>query len=302
MSKKGTYQNINGLLLLDKPAGISSNQALQKVKKIFNAKKAGHTGSLDPIATGMLPICFGETTKVAHFLLNNDKGYLVTAKFGVSTTTGDREGEVLETKSTSLLSKEIVISALKSFEGRYDQTAPLYSALKYEGRPLYYYARKGIEVPRKTRSIEIYSIKFESFESDILKFHVMCSKGTYIRSLVEDVAKKIDSVAHIQELRRTHFAWFKEADMFSLENIENDNNKTIEDKLLPSDEVLKEYDSVYLDKDSANDIKYGRRVSFDSIPSTKIVRIYDEKDELIAIGEVVEEENYLQPKRVFIKD
>jgi len=302
MSKKGTYQNINGLLLLDKPAGISSNQALQKVKKIFNAKKAGHTGSLDPIATGMLPICFGETTKVAHFLLNNDKGYLVTAKFGVSTTTGDREGEVLETKSTSLLSKEIVISALKSFEGRYDQTAPLYSALKYEGRPLYYYARKGIEVPRKTRTIEIYSIKFESFESNILKFHVMCSKGTYIRSLVEDVAKKIDSVAHIQELRRTHFAWFKEADMFSLENIENDNNKTIEDKLLPSDEVLKEYDSVYLDIDSANDIKYGRRVSFDSFPSTKIVRIYDEKDELLAIGEVVEKENYLQPKRVFIKD
>jgi tRNA pseudouridine55 synthase len=302
MSKKGTYQNINGLLLLDKPAGISSNQALQKVKKIFNAKKAGHTGSLDPIATGMLPICFGETTKVAHFLLNNDKGYLVTAKFGVSTTTGDREGEVLETKSTSLLSKEIVISALKSFEGRYDQTAPLYSALKYEGRPLYYYARKGIEVPRKTRTIEIYSIKFESFESNILKFHVMCSKGTYIRSLVEDVAKKIDSVAHIQELRRTHFAWFKEADMFSLENIENDNNKTIEDKLLPSDEVLKEYDSVYLDIDSANDIKYGRRISFDSISSTKIVRIYDEKNELLAIGEVVDEENYLQPKRVFIKD
>ena len=302
MSKKGSYQNINGLFLLDKPAGISSNQALQKVKKIFNAKKAGHTGSLDPIATGMLPICFGETTKVAHFLLNNDKGYQVTAKFGVSTTTGDREGEVLETKSTSNLSKEILISALKSFEGQYDQTAPLYSALKYEGRPLYYYARKGIEVPRKTRSIEIYSIKFESFESDILKFHVMCSKGTYIRSLVEDVAKKIDSVAHIQELRRTHFAWFKEADMSSLENIENDNNKTIEDILLPSDEVLKEYDSVYLDKDSANDIKYGRRVSFDSIPSTKIVRIYDEKDELIAIGEVVEEENYLQPKRVFIKD
>jgi len=302
MSKKGSYQNINGLLLLDKPSGISSNQALQKVKKIFNAKKAGHTGSLDPIATGMLPICFGETTKVAHFLLNNDKGYLVTAKFGVSTTTGDREGEVLETKSTSKLSQEIIISALKSFEGQYDQTAPLYSALKYEGRPLYYYARKGIEVPRKTRSIEIYSIKFESFESDILKFHVMCSKGTYIRSLVEDVAKKIDSVAHIQELRRTHFAWFKEADMSSLENIENDNNKTIEDILLPSDEVLKEYDSVYLDKDSANDIKYGRRVSFDSIPSTKIVRIYDEKDELLAIGEVVEEENYLQPKRVFIKD
>jgi len=302
MSKKGTYQNINGLLLLDKPAGISSNQALQKVKKIFNAKKAGHTGSLDPIATGMLPICFGETTKVAHFLLNNDKGYLVTAKFGVSTTTGDREGEVLETKSTSLLSKEIVISVLKSFEGRYDQTAPLYSALKYEGRPLYYYARKGIEVPRKTRTIEIYSIKFESFESNILKFHVMCSKGTYIRSLVEDVAKKIDNVAHIQELRRTHFAWFKEADMFSLENIENDNNKTIEDKLLPSDEVLKEYDSVYLDIDSANDIKYGRRISFDSISSTKIVRIYDEKNELLAIGEVVDEENYLQPKRVFIKD
>ncbi len=302
MSKKGSYQNINGLLLLDKPAGISSNQALQKVKKIFNAKKAGHTGSLDPIATGMLPICFGETTKVAHFLLNNDKGYLVTAKFGVSTTTGDREGEILETKSTSKLSKEIIISALKSFEGQYDQTAPLYSALKYEGRPLYYYARKGIEVPRKTRMIEIYSIKFESFESDILKFHVMCSKGTYIRSLVEDIAKKIDSLAHIQELRRTHFAWFKEADMFSLENIENDNNKTIEDILLPSDEVLKEYDSVYLDKDSANDIKYGRRVSFDSIPSTKIVRIYDEKDELLAIGEVVDEENYLQPKRVFIKD
>jgi tRNA pseudouridine55 synthase len=302
MSKKGSYQNINGLLLLDKPAGISSNQALQKVKKIFNAKKAGHTGSLDPIATGMLPICFGETTKVAHFLLNNDKGYLVTAKFGVSTTTGDREGEILETKSTSKLSKETIISALKSFEGQYDQTAPLYSALKYEGRPLYYYARKGIEVPRKTRKIEIYSIKFESFESDILKFHVMCSKGTYIRSLVEDVAKKIDSVAHIQELRRTHFAWFKEADMFSLENVENDNNKTLDDKLLPSDEVLKEYDSVYLDKDSANDIKYGRRVSFDSIPSTKIVRIYDEKDELLAIGEVVEEENYLQPKRVFIKD
>jgi len=302
MSKKGSYQNINGLLLLDKPAGISSNQALQKVKKIFNAKKAGHTGSLDPIATGMLPICFGETTKVAHFLLNNDKGYLVTAKFGVSTTTGDREGEILETKSTSKLSQEIIISALESFKGQYDQTAPLYSALKYEGKPLYYYARKGIEVPRKTRTIEIYSIKFESFESDILKFHVMCSKGTYIRSLVEDVAKKIDSLAHVQELRRTHFAWFQEADMICLENIENDHNKTLDDKLLPSDEVLKEYDSVYLDKDSANDIKYGRRVSFDSFPSTKIVRIYDEKDELLAIGEVVEKENYLQPKRVFIKD
>jgi tRNA pseudouridine55 synthase len=184
---KPILKKIDGILLLDKPLFITSNGALQRVKRLFGAKKAGHTGSLDPLATGMLPICFGEATKFSQFLLESDKCYQVEAKLGIKTRTGDAEGEVIATKPVVDLTHEKIEMVLRQFEGSIQQIPPMYSALKVEGRPLYELARKGIEISREARSVHIYRLQLIDFQSDILKLEVQCSKGTYVRTLIEDI-------------------------------------------------------------------------------------------------------------------
>lgn len=204
MSKKRFNRRlVNGILLLDKPLGISSNAALQAVKALFFAAKAGHTGSLDPLATGLLPICFGEATKFSQYFLDADKAYEVTAQLGVRTTTSDSEGEVVSTRDVPVLTLEEIEAACDAFRGEIQQTPSIYSALKYQGKPLYEYARQGIDVPRPTRPITIYDLKILKWESPNLTLSVSCSKGTYIRTLVDDLGEALGCGAHVTALRRT---------------------------------------------------------------------------------------------------
>ncbi len=184
---KNKGRNVSGVLLLDKPQGSSSNHALQKVKRLFGAAKAGHTGSLDPLATGMLPVCFGEATKISAFLLEADKRYHLKCQLGVSTTTGDAEGEIVETKDASAITEDDIKAVLPEFIGEIEQIPPMYSALKHNGERLYKLARQGIEVERKSRRITIYAIEFISLDNNILELEVSCSKGTYVRTLAEDI-------------------------------------------------------------------------------------------------------------------
>jgi len=212
--------NINGILLLDKPIGLSSNAALQKVKRLFRAKKAGHTGSLDPLATGMLPICFGQSTKLAQGFLALDKIYVVTGQLGTKTTTGDVEGEVVETKAVpEQLSLE---KTLDLFRGEITQIPPMYSALKHQGQPLYKLARQGITVEREPRSQTVYQLDLIEYnpENLTLKLKICCSKGTYVRTLIEDIAEALGTVGHVIELRRIQVGDFQEADMLTLETLE----------------------------------------------------------------------------------
>jgi tRNA pseudouridine55 synthase len=194
---------VNGVLVLDKPAGVSSNQALQRAKRIFGAAKAGHTGSLDPLATGVLPLCFGEATKFSQFLLDADKAYVVEAKLGIKTASGDADSDVIGEKTYEQVSSPAIEQALTHFRGTIEQIPSMYSALKHEGQPLYKLARQGIEIERKPRSVEIYELELLWFQEDRFSLSIRCSKGTYVRNLVEDIAESIDTYAHVIALRRT---------------------------------------------------------------------------------------------------
>ncbi len=219
MNKKVKFRPLNGIILLDKAKGISSNRALQNMRFLFQAQKAGHTGALDPLATGLLPICFGEATKFSQYLLDADKTYQVVAKLGERTTTSDAEGEVVETCSVDVTEDTVIEEALK-FKGISDQQPSIYSALKYEGRPLYYYARKGIEVPRPVRQIEVYSISVDEINLPYVTMTIACSKGTYIRTIVDDLGENLGCGAHVTELRRTQIAGFDSSKMKTAEAFE----------------------------------------------------------------------------------
>ena len=195
-------RDVHGVLLLDKPTGLTSNDALQKAKRLYAANKAGHTGSLDPLASGLLPICFGEATKVSGFLLDADKHYAVTCKLGQRTATADAEGEVVETKPVPALTPDLIERALAGFRGDIMQVPPMYSALRHQGRRLYDLAREGIEVPREPRPVSIFRLELKDWSPESLSMEVVCSKGTYIRTLVEDVAAALGTWAHVTVLRR----------------------------------------------------------------------------------------------------
>ena len=239
---KAQRRQVNGILVIDKPIGFSSNQALQKVKRIFNAKKAGHTGSLDPLATGILPLCFGKATKVSQSLLDSDKKYLVTIKLGQTTTTGDAEGEILtnlDLTQFAMPSEQELIDIIMRFEGEQEQVPSMYSALKQNGVPLYKLARQGITVERKSRLINIYKIEIKNINKtnnviDSLELSVKCSKGTYIRTLAEDLGAKIGCGAYVTELRRTAAGPYNFDNMkvISVAELEMINDYSELDKLL----------------------------------------------------------------------
>jgi len=210
---------VDGILLLDKPLHLSSNQALQKVKHLFQAKKAGHTGSLDPLATGMLPLCFGKATKLAQGLLGVDKKYVVTAKLGEMTTTGDAEGDVIETKPVPAVTIEALQAVLMRFTGEIQQTPPMYSAVKMGGKPLYELARQGITVERQSRPVTIYVISLKELALPFVTLEVHCSKGTYIRTLVEDIGRALGCGAYVTALRRTVVGNFLEDSMLTLDQL-----------------------------------------------------------------------------------
>ncbi|MGD9108863.1 MAG: tRNA pseudouridine(55) synthase TruB [Gammaproteobacteria bacterium] len=229
--KKYQPRQIDGILLLDKPIGISSNRALQKIKHLFQAKKAGHTGTLDVLASGMLIVCFGKATKLAGTLLNADKTYQVNAKLGVKTTTCDSEGEILATKPTDNITKEMIEKVLQEFRGEIMQIPSMYSALKHNGTPLYKLARKGIEVKREPRKVNIYELKLLEWSRDSLKLKVRCSKGTYIRNLIDDIGEVLGCGAYVIELRRLSIGKFQAEQMHTIEEIQQEPDRY----LLPDD-------------------------------------------------------------------
>ena len=258
MSRRKSGLDIHGIVLLDKPAGISSNRALQKVRGIYQARKAGHTGSLDPFATGMLPVCLGEASKTAAFMLEAAKKYHATARLGEATTTGDVEGQIIQTCSLPDMNSEKLSAALRQFVGRIQQVPPMYSALKHQGKPLYEYARAGIEIERAARTVDIHQLDLTGWQSPNLTFNVHCSKGTYIRTLAEDIATALGSCAHLIELRRIFVEPFDALPMVTLEQLQDAlADGSLQDFLLPVDVGLTNWPRVDLGVSQRNKFKHG---------------------------------------------
>jgi tRNA pseudouridine55 synthase len=286
MSRRRKGRDIHGILLLDKPAGYSSNQAVQKVRWLYQARKAGHTGSLDPFATGMLPICLGEASKTAGFMLNASKTYLARAMLGQSTTTGDIEGEVVASEPPPNLDAPGIEAVLARFEGKISQIPPMYSALKHQGQPLYRLARAGQEVPRQAREVTVHRLQLVAWESPFLEFRVCCSKGTYVRTLAEDIARAMGSCAHLQALRRLAVEPFQEQGMVTLDQLETRVAEGRADEcLLPPDAGLAEWPVVRLDEIGERRFRHGNPVA-GSGSVGGLVRVCGPGDKLLGLGEV----------------
>jgi tRNA pseudouridine55 synthase len=293
-------RNINGVLLLDKPLGFSSNQALQKVKWLFQAAKAGHTGTLDPLATGLLPICLGEATKFAQYVTDADKTYIATVKFGATTTTGDAEGEVIATSDVRFTRAQLE-SACQSFHGEISQVPPMYSALKFEGKALYEYAREGVDIERQSRLVKISDITIIQFEVDVAEISVKCSKGTYIRTLAEEIGNALGSGAHLIGLRRIESAGYELADAITLEELEarikNTPIEGLQSLLLPIDSSIAYLPALTLNADAAHYLMQGQAVWVSGkIPNGEI-RLYDENSRFLGLG-FLQEDGKIAPKRL----
>ena len=290
--------NLNGILLLDKPLMLSSNHAIQKIKKQFNIKKVGHTGTLDPLATGLLPVCMGQATRISRFLINSDKTYRALIMLGTRTSTGDKEGEIIETCSSDVSTNTAYIDkVLKSFIGEQKQIPPMYSALKHNGERLYKLAQKGLNVSRKARSINIYSIDLISINHDYLEVIIECSKGTYIRTLAEDIAKKLGTVGHIDQLRRLNIKCFDGQSMFSFNQIMK--AKSINQFLLPIDIPLKHLAKKDFSESESSMFINGLSIQTNqrSNNESDYIRIYN--DESVFLGLGLYSNGYIKPKIVF---
>lgn len=294
-------RQVHGILLLDKPLEISSNGALQRVKRLFNAKKAGHTGSLDPLATGMLPLCFGEATKFSQFLLDADKAYRVVAKLGIRTTTGDAEGTPIEVLSAAHITVDDITKQISHFIGEMDQVPPMFSAIKVQGRPLYELARQGIDVERKSRRITIFDLVFEGLQGDEATFHVRCSKGTYIRTLVEDMGKALGCGAHVAQLRRTMVMPYGNGKMYTLSDLEHiaqtSGHEGLTACLLPVESAIQVFPVVRLSTSASFYIRMGQPVRATAPQHSSLVRLVSEDAKFIGIGEV-SSDGFIKPHRL----
>ncbi|WP_143871608.1 tRNA pseudouridine(55) synthase TruB [Catenovulum sediminis] len=296
MNKRVPFRALNGIVLLDKGLDVSSNRALQNVRFLFRAKKAGHTGALDPLATGLLPICFGEATKFSQFLLDADKTYQVTAHLGIRTTTSDSEGEVVSKQPVDCSVAEIE-SAAFSFLGKQKQQPSIYSALKYQGKPLYHYARKGIDVPRPVREIEVFQIKIEAIELPYVRMTIACSKGTYIRTIVDDLGEKLGCGAHVSALRRTIVAGFDHLPMYTFEQLQNMDESEREAAINPLDAGIQHLPQIRLPAELTKRFVNGQRFEI-SADKHKIFRVYDEQSGVMLGIAELDERNLLHPKRL----
>ncbi|ELA9370357.1 tRNA pseudouridine(55) synthase TruB [Vibrio parahaemolyticus] len=309
MARRRKGRPINGVILLDKPTGISSNDALQKVKRIYFAEKAGHTGALDPLATGMLPICLGEATKFSQFLLDSDKRYRVIAKLGERTNTSDSDGEVVETRPVDVTLEKLEAS-IEKFRGESDQVPSIFSALKYQGKPLYEYARKGIEVPRESRKITVYEIILHRFEGDEVEMEVHCSKGTYIRTIVDDLGEMLGCGAHVTMLRRTAVAKYPYEKMVTLEQLnelleqahleEIAPRELLDPLLMPMDTAVEDLPEVNLIPELADMVQHGQPVQVLGAPEQGALRLTMGEERLfIGVGEM-NDDGKIAPKRLVV--
>ncbi|MEF1336087.1 tRNA pseudouridine(55) synthase TruB [Vibrio rotiferianus] len=309
MARRRKGRPINGVILLDKPTGISSNDALQKVKRIYFAEKAGHTGALDPLATGMLPICLGEATKFSQFLLDSDKRYRVIAKLGERTDTSDSDGEVVETRPIDV-NLEKLEACIDTFRGESDQVPSMFSALKFQGKPLYEYARKGIEVPRESRKITVYEIVLHRFEGDEVEMEVHCSKGTYIRTIVDDLGEMLGCGAHVTMLRRTGVAKYPYEKMVTLEQLnelleqahrdEVAPKELLDPLLLPMDTAVEDLPEVNLNAELTNLVQHGMPVQVFGAPEGTPIRMTSGEDKLFIGVAEVNDDGKVAPKRLVV--
>ena len=295
MQKKSLKREIDGVFLLNKPLGFSSNQALKKIQWLFNAKKAGHTGTLDPMASGLLPICIGEATKFSHRLLEANKTYIATIQLGVTTTTGDQEGEVVNQKDVVLKPNQLE-ETLQKFTGDITQTPPMFSALKFEGKPLYEYARQGIEIERKSRHVTIYDITLNKIEESIVILEVSCSKGTYIRTLAEDIGHALGCGAYLKGLERTQTGNFQLSDALTIEAIEAMSMASREETLLPVDALLEGLSSIKLTLTETEAIKKGQAIDFNGKNDNEL-RLYGASGQFLGVGQP-DLQGRLFPKRL----
>ena len=275
---------------------------LQRVRHLFNAKKAGHTGSLDPLATGVLPICFGQASKVTAFLLDSDKRYLCTAQLGITTTTGDKEGEILQTRDVQSFSTDDIEKVLESFRGNIEQIPPMFSALKHNGQPLYKLARQGIDIERAPRPVNIHELTLVERTADSITLDVSCSKGTYIRTLAQDIGDTLGCGAHLSMLRRTDVSPFDCSKIYTLEEIEKlAENDELESILLPIDSALINFPEIQLSEADVELIRNGIKVQRNDVPKNEMIRLYSKYNEFIGIGKYIETESgerLLAPKRM----
>ena len=302
MLSKDSIRTVNGIVLVDKPGGATSNRVLQRIKRLFQAKKAGHTGSLDPGATGMLPVCFGSATKISGQLLQARKTYRVTARLGIATDTGDADGQEIERHELVQLDDEPVYEAVESMRGLGSQTPPMYSALKVDGRRLYELAREGKEIERKPRPITVYEITTETVQWPTFEFTVSCSKGTYVRTLVTDIAAKLGTIGHVTSLRRLAVDPYAEMDMVTVDALEMAKEQGIEALdayLLGADSALIDLPAVTLAAEGSERISHGQRVQLESHAGEGRVRLYDSAAKFLGVGEV-DSSGELKPRRLFV--
>ncbi len=293
-------RDVNGIVLLDKPIGITSNGALQTVKRLFQARKAGHTGSLDPLACGLLPLCFGSATKVSAFLLESDKEYQVTVKLGEKTTTGDAEGEVTSRRDAGAVSDAAIAAVLPRYTGSIQQIPPMHSAIKQNGQPLYKLAHQGIEVERQPREVTIYDLRLLRRDGDALDLAVSCSKGTYIRTLAEDIGETLGVGAHVSALRRTAAGPFQASQMVDLETLQaaaEQGLAALADFLLPMDAALEKWPDVCLSEDMAYFVRQGQPVFVPKAPTSGWVKLRTADRRFLGVGRVLED-GRVAPKRL----
>ena len=298
--RRARGRDVNGILLLDKPTGITSNEALQQVKRLYFAKKAGHTGSLDPLASGVLPICMGEATKISAFLLDADKRYQVRCQLGITTATADAEGEVLETRPVGAYTPQQLETVFDEFRGDIEQIPPMYSALKHEGQRLYKLARQGVEVEREARPVSIFELTLTGQGDDWLDIDVHCSKGTYVRTLAEDIGERLGCGAHVSALRRTSVGPYTDGNLVTLERLEDlkDNDMPAMDNLLlPIETALTQWPDVELSADASFYLQQGQPVLVPHAPTSGWVRLYATNRLFIGMGEILDD-GRVAPRRL----
>ena len=292
------------MLVVDKPAGISSNDVVQQAKRLFGARKVGHTGSLDPLATGVLPLCFGEATKFSQYLLDADKKYWAQVRLGITTETGDADGEVIAQADASSVTSAQAVAALETFVGEIEQIPSMYSALKHQGQPLYKLARKGIEVERAPRQVSIYSAELLQFSEASIELRVHCSKGTYIRSLAEDLGAALGCGAHVSALRRLAAGPYEEGQATTLTELcETNDMQEMDALLLPVSSAVDSWPAVRLREDTAHYVRQGQPVQVAHAPTDGWVQIFElaEEDRFLGVGEILTD-GRVAPRRLVAND
>ena len=291
-------RDVHGVVLLDKPCGIGSNQVLQKIKRLFRARKAGHTGSLDRLASGLLPICLGEATKLSGFLLNADKRYRAGIRLGVRTETGDAEGAVVDRRPVPPLDPPVIEEALERFRGRIEQIPPMHSALKHRGQRLYKLAHQGITVEREPREVIIHRLECTHWDQDRIELDISCSKGTYVRTLSEDIGEALGTTAHVDALRRVGSGPFGEDEMVPLRALEEDFEAgTLDRHLTPMEAVLADWPAVSLSRDTAWYLRRGQPVRVPRAPTAGWVRLHADGNGFMGVGEVLDD-GRVAPRRL----